>query len=445
MLPLARQGFTNAQVEAVLRSPHCNYGCRFELLDYDNNVVSKNYGNIISASVECDVDQKLTTSLQMQMLPDTRLLDSPFLYRIKPYFQVSGATLPEGVVLEFPMGVYVWNIPERSIDGGGAELWDVTLADQLHVLDAGGPGLGGFSAAKDSLQIDSIKRLLSLGHINDTTGVQYSASRFSGPRSWGLTRLRQGWGFMMLENDPEWQPGWGPFHWLDPTGNNDINSPGVIIQPGRTAPDVNYNQRTTTILDILREVHEGLSFQVPWFDANGRYSAKHVRDLSKPTADVTYGTAANGITISPIQTQNDLGKFCNRVAIWNEGADAAIFFVTLDANDVVPGHPLSQARLKFYADRFISRSTADSQQGAEMQARKELLDGLAVYQRAQWNTLAWPVHEPYDLCGLYVAGDQEFGTMQYFELRKYTFDLVSGQMQLVGNRIYPATNAGVRT
>lgn len=431
MRQLAQRGYSASQVEAMLRAPHAKYSARFELLNQSFSVVgtldnalpgavpSSAYtpGTITAATVETDTTRKLMGSLDLTMLPDSRLRNAPFQYRIKPYFQVG--PMPDGGIVEFSMGVYPWNVPERSI-APGIEEWSITLADGWYDCDTSGPGPSGFQVFQTERQVEALKRLFNLAGFTDVSQVQDTGAFFQGPRSWGLTRPLPGWGFYY---EPNWQQGWGFYY--------DPGNPGTISVGGQ-----NPNQtRTTTLLDIIQEINSGIG-NIAFMDSDGRPVVKPTVDWTKAGAAVTFGTGNDSITISPLQESTDMSNFCNRVFVWQEAGDAAIFYVTLDANDVVPNHPLAQANIKRYADRFISNSTADSQGAAQWQALLELLNGLSMHQRVEFQTLAWPVLEPYDIIGAMVAGDAEFGSQQLFQSVKTRFDLLTGEMSHEANRVF---------
>ncbi len=429
MQALARQGYTAAQVEAVLRAGTGTIGTRFELLDPNMRVVGNldavpagvqatTPGSVLAATVDFDVDRPLVGALDLTMLPDARLRDTPFQYRIKPWLQFG--PMPDGKVVEFPMGVYVWAVPERDI-APGIEEWNVTLADGLYDYDSTGPDVGGFQAWTGERQTDALVRIANTVGYSDTSGIRTSDAVFSGPRSWGLTRPKQAFGITYL---PAWEQGWGFY------------SNGDMISVGGENPN---QTRTTTFLDIASEIHHGIGYETPWMNFDGVPQARPAVDWSKATAATTFGTAADGITISPIHTANDLSKFCNRVQCWSESGDAALFFAEADANIVVPGHPLSQAKIRRYATKYDTQSTADSQTTGEQLARRELLEGLSTYQKVTYTTLFWPV-EPYDINGVMVAGDAEFATAQLFQERAASFDLFTGEVRHAANRVFSVTS-----
>jgi hypothetical protein len=435
MQPLARSGWTDTQVDTMLRAGHARIGCRFELLDINLNVVGTFNtatpgtvatvpGTITAAVVEQNMDQKLGGSLTLTMLPDPRLVNQAFAYSIKPYFSIG--PMPDGSTIEFAQGVYPWAPPSRDV-APGIEEWNVTLADQTVLLDLAGPGQTGFQAFAGETYTTALARLVQLAGLFDTSGIQNTDLKLIGNRSWGLTRPVQAWGFMAMQG---WvDTGYGTYGQQDFSGNwtGQVSAAAPISPLVGASPNPNQT-RTTTMLDIASEIHAGIGYNWPWFNCNGRYQAQPFVDWTSARPVSTFGSATNGITITPLHTDFDLTHFANRVFLWNESGDTATFFVSLDANDVVPNHPLAQRQTKRYADRFISQSTAQTQAAAEQQARAELLDGLTAHERVSFDTLAYPVIEPFDVVGVYVANDTEYGSTALFQERVVQLDLFSGVM-----------------
>lgn len=432
MQTLARQGYTAEQTAAVLKAGTGRIGNRFELLDPAFRVVG-NFdavtpgttnatapGSILAAQVDYDVDRPLVGSLDLKMLPDDRLRNAPFQYRIKPYISF-GPTL-DGRTVEFPMGVYIWDVPERDL-APGVEEWNVTLADGLFDLDSDGPPVGGFNVWKGELQTDAIARIVQSAGLIDTSGVQPSGAVFAGPRTWGMTRPAAGWGFTYL---PGFTEGWGFY------------SDGRTISVGGDNPN---QTRTSTWRDIASAIHNGIGYQVPWCNFEGVYQARPYVDWTKATSAVQFGTASDGITISPIHSTHDVSKRCNYAAVWSESGDVALFFAEADANTIAPGHPLSQANIRHYLRKFDTRSTANSDVTAQLLARKMVLEGLVSYRRVSFRTLFWPV-EPFDVISVMVAGDAEYATPQLFQSRSARFDLFTGVIEHEANQVFASSSTG---
>src|SRR6476619_3961670 len=144
MRTLATSVFGADAVETALRASTGVIGCRFDVLDNNLSIVGTLDDLVTAASVEMNVDRTIKGSLTLRMLPATSLVDMLFQRRIRPVLQIG---MPGGLTAEYTMGVYVWNTPSRSRPDGGAEVWDIVLGDQMHVLDAGGPGINGWTVA----------------------------------------------------------------------------------------------------------------------------------------------------------------------------------------------------------------------------------------------------------------------------------------------------------
>jgi len=403
--PLARDGYTAEEVETVLRSSVYRYSSRFEILDPDMELVGE-LDTVTGAVVDMNIDRAIKGALSLRMLPDDRLRNVPLQFRIKPWFIID---MPDGGQIEFPLGVYAWAVESGTLDLAD-EVWEVELGDQLIILDGGGPGPRGFQVADGTAHTAAIGQILALGGITDLSGISPSGSRLVGPHAWGLTRVRQGWGFLYIdERRPE--RGWGFFH-ID----------GEWVQEELPT-------RTTTLLDIAGELHEGLGYNGPWINPDGLYRATPTVDLADATAGTTYGSADDSITLPPIRKAQDQERIANRVFVWSENPEATTTFAEADANDIVPGHPWSQANTGYYRDKFVGSSSADTPDKAIALARKELLTSLSFYQRLSFDSFAWPVHEAFDIVGVWIReASDDLSTERLFHERAWSLNLLSGRM-----------------
>lgn len=372
MRSLTTGTYTAAQVETALRASTGRIGCRFDVLDSNLSYVAT-LDQVLAAQVEMNVDRTIKGALQLRMLPDSSLVDMLFQRRIQPYFRVG---MPDGGVAEFSMGVYVWNTPKRRLTAQGVEEWTVTCGDLMHILDAGGPGLTGWTINSGTYVTDAIEGVLIAAGFSDTSGVQTSTSTVGTTLTWDL-----------------------------------------VTQEGRPV----------TWLRILNDLSAAIGYYSPWIDLDGVPRCVAQPDLRTAPVGVSYETASTGL-LEDLATDQDLGRICNRVIVRAKNAGGLYDVVSADADTLYPGHPIARGSTGFYIDRTVEDTVAASTTDLTARAQAELAQGLTMYQKAALSTLPWPAHEAFDVVGVTWTDDTEFSTEQRFHERRWTFDLFTGEM-----------------
>lgn len=388
MRSLATSDYTAEQVEAVLRGPAAAYTSRFELLDRNNTIVGDISNLVVGATRTWDGSRPIKGSLALTLLADDDLADALFFYRVKPWF---GVRMPDGGVAEYAQGVYLWSLPDRKLGGVDAEEWEVTLGDLTHILDLEGPGVDPFQVARGSLLTDAIKRVLNNAGFTDTSGVVPSDSESADFLSWGMKRnVRQ------VGGDPE---------------------------------QSKYSTTPETWLSIIGDLDDGLGYNEVWFDPDGLAICAPAPDLATASAAVTYATESDGIMLTPVESEHDLSEIANRVFARSKtrqppgrntgggggtSTAAPLTVGVANANTVLPNHPLSEARIGFYVDAVVDNEVASTQADLDAQARRELQRRITGYEVVTTPSLAWPVHEGFELIGVRFDGDRDLDTERLF-------------------------------
>lgn len=383
---LATGAYTEAQIAAQFRSSTARHGRRFEILDNADNFVS-DLTTVQAATVDYDVDTKIVGGLSLTMLPEPTLVGKFLQRRIRPWYRLG---MPDGGIAEWPMGIYPWTRPKRSLTKKGVEVWTIQLGDKLHLLDLAGPGIDGFRAPAGALVRDVLAYLLLRVGITDTSGIVQST--------------------VTIPTDTVWSP-WG---------RKDTS--------GQTDPK--------TLLDIAAQLHNWMGIYGPYIDWTGRYRATSVPDLSSAKPTVTYATTADSI-LQSFDADDDLSKLANRVivnatqtTIWFAGSYAA------DADVLYPGHPASHAVTGFYIDKVVDDSVAISNADLQRRGDAELHQALSWYETPTVATLANPAQEPFDVIGLQWDGDTDYGAVRRIHSRALSFDLFAGTMAHRMNWLY---------
>lgn len=374
--------YTDAQLAERLTADGAAVGTRLEVLDSGNNVVTGIPISATAVSVQIDTTRQVVGSLTMTMLPSA-LINFPFLYRVRPWYRLG---MLDGGVAEWPMGIYLWNVPTRNGLGLGDETWTVTLGDLTHLLQLTGPGPNGYTAKKGATVTTIMADIVaSLGL--DPSGIAHNPATLAGDMHWGLT-----------------------------------SSSSTTV---------------TTWLDILTALHQRLAYYPPWFDVKGLYRALSQPDLQGAGVAKSYTDGRDGTMMSPSTSEEDVSKLANRVIVTGKSAKGLALIATADLNTLSPGHKFSQAQIGFYVDAAIQDNVSATLDGLQLTADAELNRRMTHYQKLTLDTLLWPTHEAFDIIGVQFSTDAELSAGISTLETGWTADLRTSKMTHTLQRITP--------
>lgn len=370
MRSLAADGYTAAEVEAQLTATSCRYAARFEVLESDLRHAGDLDGVVHAASVDFEAERAIKGSLDLELTPDPAMAGDLFRMRIKPWF---GPVMPDGGVAWHPLGVYVWTVPDRRLGGVDAETWSVNLPDQGWMLEMGGPGAQAFRLDIGDRYTGGIRQLLRRAGLSDTSGVVRSDDELEEMLSWSRRR----------------------------------NIEFRVTPRGRW--NVKVDTTPETWRTIAEDLTDAIGYDQIWFDAEGRARATPSVDLASASSDHTYTTDDRSIIIGDLDVTHDLSRVANRVFARSKHKrrDHANVGVA-DLNDLIPRHPLAERNIGTYIDIDIDLPAGHGARGLNAKARQHLYRRLSALEEIDFTTLAWPVHEAYELIGLAYTGDPEF-------------------------------------
>lgn len=128
MLSLARNGYTDAQVNAQLHSPVVEWHFQYNLLD-KNNVFKKTLTTVTSGHVGYDTSQKIRRTAKFTMQDDNSV---NFLSdRIQPHALL---LMSDGGYADFPLGVFILSTPPRVTDPAQVITRQIDAYDLLQVV-----------------------------------------------------------------------------------------------------------------------------------------------------------------------------------------------------------------------------------------------------------------------------------------------------------------------
>ena len=431
MRDLAVNGYTEEQIETRLRAPSAVYGCRFEILDRNLAKVADleaGPGGVTAAAVEVNVDQKIKGTLDLEMVPVEDLRDQTFTRWLKPWFRLQ---MGDGGWAEWPMGVFLWGMPDRDLVGVGlVEEWSVTLADQSQILDVSGPGASGFTVHTGNGVTDAIKRCLRRAGFSDTSGVVDSDDEFDEPKMWVFSTPRTA-----ARRQREVYE--GLLQQYSGASAASIAARAAVMQALapllERAPDAD-NDRVSW-LEIIEDCCDAIGYNPPWFDGDGKPRVEPHVNLTHAEPDHVLATDPDGLMMVA-GTSHDLTKVKNRWFLKGENARLLNRLAVVDADDLMPNHPLCASKIGFHMDGYATDRICPSNAALQKRARRQLHEALLGFEAVMVDTLAWPTHEAFDVVGVRWDDDPDYAVRQVFQQRRHTLDLFSGVMQRNLRRVY---------
>lgn len=450
----ATGGYTLAQLTERLTSDGAAFSCRFDILDPFLNKTA-NVGEIdaTDAVVEYDSTREIVGSLGLTMLPN-ETINRPFYYRIKPWFRLQ---MLDGGFAEWPLGVYLWNVPLRDNVGRPDEYWTLTLGDQTQVLQLAGPGATGHAIGKGAVITDEIARVVALLGM-DTSGIVPSPATVTDSLHWGVYGSRKA---TSTANARYWaayhrwqaaEAAWKAevsrlAHMGLPGHHNGVSldaikqrlatarkhQPKRPTKPSHSKPFA--GEPATSWLDVLGQLHAVGGYFPPYFDLTGRYRAQPQPDLPTAVPAMTYSDGANGVVVTPAQASDDLSAVCNRVFAQGQTANGYFDIGVADLDAIVPGHPLGQQTIGFYIDVTVQDQASTTNAGLVQTAAAELHRRTSTLRQYNVETLAWPVHEANEILQLALSADAEIGTGVLCIETDWALDLREASMTHVMQRI----------
>lgn len=374
---LASSAYTHQQVYDQLRADGRRFGARFEVLDNSGQRVDPGWlTTVVDAQVSWDGDRPLGGSLQLTMTPDAAMLDKFLTRRIRAWWDL---TMSDGGTVSFPMGVFMWTRPERSLTSIGKQLWTITLADLTHLLDLSGPGITPYNIPANSRAWDHVAAILRFVGIDAT---------------------------------------------LVPAGTGSVCA--VDTSFDLKAP----NGRTQTWLTTLRQLNATAGAWFPWFDGAGNYRPDPVADLRYAPAQIVYATDALSI-VADAKTSAKLELFANRVIGTLRNAGGWTDYAIADADLLLPGHPGAHNQIGFYVDVPYDDALASNAQDLARNVQADLYQRISLHENVTVNGWLNPQHEGFDVCSLEWTDDEVYGTPTRFLCRSRTQNLIAGTQSIV--------------
>ncbi len=507
--------YTSQQIEAAILRPNGWTGVRFDVLDQnlrptpislpplDIGASDPLAGGVTAAVVDWDSTRAIRKSLALTMFPSEPLRSAALRYWIRPWLQIG--PMPDGGTAEIQMGVFLWNLPTRTITQTGAasnaETWTVTLGDRQYLLDLHGPGPSGIQFAAGMRTTDAIAAVLALAGITDTSQIQPSSATLAQTLSFSMssgdtqshpTTTMQQQVIQVLNRDPAGHPmtdtyyaliqyyyrvwSWNAHHWIAPPPQYVSET---VMVPVTTTTTAAISSSPDTLAKILDYLHTSISYDLGYFDLEDRWVARPVLNpagtqlvstpqstgspvfalgnapgsvvssavqrtptityTAEPTAPDAAPNAAQiaqrvNLLLGPPTATPDPTKFANRVMARSTAPSAAAVPVAwADLDTVMPNHPRAHINTGVWVDATITDATVAAGDLPAL-ALSTLLTRALTSQIITLDTFAYPSHEGYELVGVRIPGDAEFGSASSTAAGKeqsWSIDLFSGRMHHV--------------
>lgn len=425
MRSLARGGFTQSEVENALFAENAAIGCQFDVVDRDGGIIDRlpvgDAGvQIDGATADFNVDAEIKGQLSLRMRPHEALRGKPFTRLIRASFTVKiGST-----EVSFPVGEFVWSSPNRDV-WPGDEWWNVRLGDKSHLLDLGGPGAAGFNAGKGALLSSEANRALRAAGFPENFPTL--DERLPKTYIFGLTTPR-----LITVLDDRLQREMAAARVAKgqrPTAANVAAARRARILATQRSRYVVENAPTTW-LSVINTLCQSVGHTF-FFDYDGDPRIVPYRDLANATPDFTFGV---GHLAARVSTSTEYEKIANRVFV-RPRSDSKLSVTTVDANTVMPWHPLAESKVGVYVDATIDDDTATSAAAQKAIGLKRLFEGTGAYERVNAEVLVHPGVELFDVVGLEID-DPEFADGAVLHTRNFSFGLGDGLMPLECSRVF---------
>lgn len=450
---LATDRYTEAQVLARIAAPGRIYRPRIEILDQNRNVTgiegykadayadprgSPEAFTILGATVTFDPARAVCGSLALEMLPLDVLADQPFRFLLRVWLGIG--PMPDGGFAEYPMGVFVWMLPQRRVAAIGpnrrnVETWVVTCPDQSYYLAATGPRSEGFIVPDGTSLVTAVRNVYAQG------GYSWDLSRIADSAVTATESLA--WTWVTGATGQKAIP--GKTYWVDPvfTGKFTGTPPQAIFLPGYWKTQktrivtINQEQQSTYWIDILAALHKRLGWTRPYFDLSGNPVGQPAPNPFTDLPAIRLETGPDTFVTGEAKIDPEADDWANYVIVVQRstGADLPTSGVA-DLNVLNPNHPLAQNRIGFYKDKIIASSVTSSYDAAVDEAQKALVVAVEQTETLDVQTLIDPRHEAFDLVGFRIANDRAWDTEQTTSELSWSANLATGAFKPVLSRAF---------
>lgn len=455
MRSLAAGNYTAPQVDQVLRSDSWIPKRRFDVVDLDGNLRPDIPIEATAASVSWQASRAIKKQLQLQLRPQPALLRAPYRYFIKPYYGVG--PMYDGGYAWLVQGSYLWTTPVRDIRAISADptqdnpdIWSLTIGDRQSRLDAEGPGLQGVLFSQGMLFTDAIKQLLARVGITNFSGIKPGPAALVDALTY---TLQTGASTAHTLSPGEWAQAQQIYEiqkyliavgrWTHTYSGPDAVPPVGVI----TGQQTQQPQTLGAILDLL---HHSIGYDPGFFDQDDVWQANPTVDLSKASANISYTAErldpASVAQIPPYQrvalllnnpqVTPDVSQIANRVIVESTASQGPKQLGIADLNDFIPNHPLAQRQIRFYQDSTINNSTSQTADSLSAQALTSLFAKITAYEQVHIETAPYPAHTGYDIVGLTIPQDLEYGTQQLTAELGWNFDMFAHRVRRDLRRLY---------
>lgn len=330
---------------------------RYELLDRFN-VKKADLVGVLSGSISYDAsaDVKRTGTFMFREGYDSINYLSD---RVKPWVQLG---MGDGLVVEWPQGVFLLSSPDRSLATSGVVTRSVTAYDQLVVLSS------------------------------DTTSDRYSITA-------------------------------GTYFSDAIHAVVDGSIPQVFITGSALTLPVTWDYEAgTSKLTILNDLLSAMNYRSAWFDENGRLVCEPYVLPEQRTVGYTYATDQTSLIMGDIDQALDLFDVPNRWTLVVSDTDQGSFSSTYtNTSSTSPTSTVSRGRT---ISVLLDGQSAADQATLDALTLKQAYQDSQVFETVAFDTAIMPFHSNADVLGLSIGG-LALGSEKFEEL-SWAYELKVG-------------------
>lgn len=318
--------YSDAEVKAALSFA---YGTRSVTFRFDRHDSANRYlgplGSVLAGSVSNNALADLKRVAKFTVKDDGSL--DYLKDRVKPWARLA---MPDGGVVEWPLGVFLLATPSRKLVDGLLVVREVDAYDQLLVL------MDDKTATRYAIAA-GVKYTDAIKTVADLEGIAVNLTPSA----------------LVLPAAMEWAPG-------------------------------------ASYLRIVNDLLGAINYDSAWFDENGLMVVRPYLSPQVRTSEFTYATDADSVIAGDVDQTLDLFGVPNKWVLVKSEPDLPALVGTY--TNTAPGSPTSTVSRGRTIVEVVSESDAADQLTLDAKAARLAFESSQVYEVVQFSTALMPMH-----------------------------------------------------
>ncbi len=386
MLPLARNGYTKAQVIAALHSSNRKIAFRYEVIDKDGNVKGQLH-NVIDGEIRQNANANIKRTAKFTLDESQTSIDIDYLSdKIAPYVRV---WIPPGKILahsyyfptpllpaqyeeiksapdsggwvEFPQGVFYLSSPTRA-DQNNSVIRNIEAFDGLIVL-------------KEDKFVD---------RYTITSGTSYYDAIIKILQSAGVTKWNIEQTDKVLETDVEFEPG---------------------------------KEKLFAINELLRQIN----YESIKVDVYGYYTSSYYRSSEQRSPSYTYIDDEQSVTLPGMKEEFDLSEVPNQFVVVRSNGEQEPLRSEYTNNN--PDSPVSTVNRNRTITDYREVDKIADQESLDGYTLRIASEASQIYGKISFQTAIMPMHDIGDAVQINYS---RLGINEKYSEQKWSFPLRAG-------------------